>query len=423
MRDFRDAKTMAQTLRESLTVKAVTISHSESLELVSRMLGVADWNTLSAVLLADRRGSASPAAGPTGATASYPALPLRDFVPFPTTSFPLFVGREKTIQALDRAFERQREVVLAVQKRAGVDEPGFDDVYEVGVLARLLELQRLDDRTLKVLVQAHRRVTICRFIGETGAFQAEVADISEGPIPDAPFLIKQAVTRFESYAADRAIQLRQMWPPLDQIHDPGRVADIIASYLPLPIGDKQNLLATLDPVSRLEKVDALLNNIENASPLPPAVAEMIPEIRYSAELETTLHRAFACANQRRHEYATLEHLLLALIDDATASAAMRSCKVDLDVMRTKLVSYLDNELTRLVIAKGDDAKPTAAFQRVIQRAARVAQESNRPISTGIDILWAIFSETQSPAARLFGEQGVEPAALLSLPGFGKDRMR
>ena len=423
MRDFRDAKTMAQTLRESLATKALTISHSESLELVSRMLGVADWNTLSALLLADRRGPASPAAKPIAGTTTYPALPLRDLVPFPTTSFPLFVGREKTMQALDRAFERQREVVLAVQKRSGVDEPGFDDVYEVGVLARLLELQRLDDRTLKVLVQAHRRVTIRSFVGETGAFQAEITDISEGPIPDAPFLIKKAVAGFESYAADRAIDVRQMWPHLDQIRDPGRVADIIASYLPLPISDKQNLLSTLDPVDRLEKVDALLNNLKNAAQLPSAAAEPIRGIRHSAELETTLHRAFAGANPRRHEYATLEHLLLALIDDADASAAMRSCKADLDVMREKLVSYLDNELTRLVTAEGGDAKPTAAFQRVIQRAARASQQSDRLILTGIDILCAIFSETQSPAARLLGEQGVGPAALLSLPGFSKDRMR
>ncbi len=87
------------------------------------------------------------------------------------------------MQALDHAFARQREVVLAVQKHGGVDEPGFDDVYEVGVLARLLELERLDDGTLKVLTQAYRRVLICRFIGETGAFQAEVTDIYEGPIP------------------------------------------------------------------------------------------------------------------------------------------------------------------------------------------------------------------------------------------------
>ena len=258
MRDFRDAKTMAQTLRESLTTKAVTISHSESLELVSRMLGVSDWNTLSATLLADKRENGIAAAKYPAAAATYPAIPIRDLVPFPSMSFPLFVGRKKTIQSLDRAFERQREVVLAVQRESSVDEPGFDDIYDVGVLARLLELERMPDATLKVLTQVHRRVQIRRFVAEAGAFLAEITDISEGPIPDAPELIQKAVGRFESYMAARQIRVRQTWPPLEQIRDPGRVADVIAAHMVLPIRDRQNLLATLDPVARLQRVDALM---------------------------------------------------------------------------------------------------------------------------------------------------------------------
>jgi ATP-dependent Lon protease len=124
------------------------------------------------------------------------------------------------------------------------------------VLAGLLELEHLPDNTLKVLAQIYRRVMIRRFIGETGAYQAEIADISEGPIPDAPELIKRAADRFESYAAAR--KLSRTWPALDQIRDPGRVADVISAYLALPISDKQSLLATLDPVTRLERVDALM---------------------------------------------------------------------------------------------------------------------------------------------------------------------
>src|SRR6202047_3642144 len=139
MRDFRDAKTMAQPLREALTTKAVNISHSESLELVSKMLGVSDWNTLSALLQADRRDTEAPVAQRQIAVRSYPAVPLRDLVPFPTATYPLFVGREKTIHALNQAFERQREVVLAIQRESAVDEPKFEDLYEIGVLAQLLE--------------------------------------------------------------------------------------------------------------------------------------------------------------------------------------------------------------------------------------------------------------------------------------------
>jgi ATP-dependent Lon protease len=389
MRDFRDAKTMAQTLRESLTGKAVTISHSESLELVSKMLGVADWNTLSALLQVDRRDTVA-VAGRSAAVASYPAIPLRDIVPFPTMTYPLFVGREKTMLALKEAFERQREVVLAVQRNSAVDEPRFEDLYEIGVLAQLIEIERLSDGTLKVLAQVRRRVAIRRFVGETGAFQAEVADISEGPIPEAPELIRNAVKRFESYAAAREIPIPQIWPPLDQTRDPGRVADVISAYVVLPIGDKQSLLATLDPVVRLKRVDALM---DASVPLSPT-------------LEATVRRALDHARQRNHRYATLEHLLLALVDDADASAAMRDCKADLGALKAGLIGYLDNELKDLVTEKGGAARPTAAFERVAQRAASHAQGLGLAAVTGANTLLALFPETRSPAARLLGEQGV-----------------
>jgi ATP-dependent Clp protease ATP-binding subunit ClpA len=161
----------------------------------------------------------------------------------------------------------------------------------------------------------------------------------------------------------------------------------------------------------------MLNDLKNAASPPPA--EAAPKPRYSAEPETTLHRAFDYANQRKHEYATLEHLLLALIDDAHASAVMRACNGDPGVLREKLASYLDNELNRLVVDKGGNARPTAAFQRVTQHAARLAQELERPVVTGADALLAIFPETESRAARLLGEQGVsrERAATLSLTLF------
>jgi ATP-dependent Lon protease len=389
MRDFRDAKTMAQTLRESLTGKAVNISHSESLELVSKMLGVADWNTLSALLQVDRRDTGV-AAGRSTAVASYPAIPLRDLVPFPTMTYPLFVGREKTMLALKEAFERQREVVLAVQRNAAVDEPRFEDLYEIGLLAQLIEIERLSDGTLKVLAQVRRRVAIRRFVGETGAFQAEVADISEGPIPEAPELIRNAVKRFESYAAAREITIPQIWPPLDQTRDPGRVADVISAYMVLAIGDKQGLLATLDPVVRLKRVDALM---DVSAPLSPT-------------LEATWRRTLDHARQRNHQYATLEHLLLALVDDADASAVMRDCKADLGALKAGLIGYLDNELKDIVTEKGGAARPTAAFERVAQRAASHAQGLGLAAVTGANTLLALFPETRSPAARLLGEQGV-----------------
>src|SRR4051794_38047252 len=125
---------------------------------------------------------------------------------------------------------------------------------------------------------------------------------------------------------------------------------------------------------------------------------------FSQSLEQSLHRALAIANERHHQYATLEHLLLSLIDDSDAAAVMRACSVDLDKLRTSLVNYLETEFENLVTDGVDDAKPTAGFQRVIQRAVIHVQSSGREEVTGANVLIAIFAERESHAAYFLQEQ-------------------
>ena len=259
MRDFRDAKAMAQTLRQSLTSKSVSISHSESLELVSKMLGAADWNTLSALIQAGRReGTAAPAERPQR-PGCYPAIPMRDLVPFPHAAYPIFAGRQKTMRAIDLAFDSSgREAVIAVQKESAMDEPTTDHLHEIGVLARLMQVVHLGDGTVKALIEVQRRVTIRRFLSEGDGYIAEIEDVSEGPVPEAPDLIRQAIGHFRDYVGAREIKVPRGWASLESTRDPGRIADIICTYLLAPLQDKQALLATLDPVARLQKVDALL---------------------------------------------------------------------------------------------------------------------------------------------------------------------
>ncbi len=124
----------------------------------------------------------------------------------------------------------------------------------------------------------------------------------------------------------------------------------------------------------------------------------------SRNLEQSLHRALAQANQRRHEYATLEHLLLALTEDQDAAAVLRACGVDLDRLRRDIINYLDNELAGLVSNRAGDAKPTAGFQRVLQRAAIHVQSSGREEVTGANVLVAMFSERESHAVYFLQEQ-------------------
>ncbi len=125
---------------------------------------------------------------------------------------------------------------------------------------------------------------------------------------------------------------------------------------------------------------------------------------FSQSLEQSLHRALAIANERHHQYATLEHLLLSLIDDSDAAAVMRACSVDLDKLRGSLVNYLETEFENLVAEGTDDAKPTAGFQRVVQRAVIHVQSSGREEVTGANVLIAIFAERESHAAYFLQEQ-------------------
>ncbi|PDT92245.1 ATP-dependent protease [Bradyrhizobium sp. Y36] len=390
MRDFRDAKAMAQTLRESLTTKAVTISHSESLELVSRMFGVADWNTLSAMLQNGRREASAPIVRLKSSTAVYPAVPLRDFVPFPGASFPLFVGRENTVLALNHAFEGPREIVCAIQRDAAVDEPQFADVYEVGLLAQLVELERLSDGSIRVLTRGARRVGLRSFAATSGGYRSEAFELPESESADAPDLVRRTIRLFEDYAAAHGLLMPDVWLLLDQMRDNGQIADTMATRMKLSVKDKYELLAILDPVTRLQKIDALLD--VSSRPSAPA---------YIA----TRRRALDLADRRQHQFATLEHLLLALTEDGDAAPLLQACNADLGALRQSLTDYLDKELARIVVETGT-AAPTPAFQRVDRRAAMHAQQIGNPAVTGADALVALFPETRSPAVRFLAEQDI-----------------
>src|SRR6266478_6211934 len=126
----------------------------------------------------------------------------------------------------------------------------------------------------------------------------------------------------------------------------------------------------------------------------------------SRSLEQALHRAIRLASERHQEYATLEHLLLALVDDADAAQVMRACNVDLDALRGGLTKYVDEDLATLTIEDGEDAKPTTGFQRVVQRAVLHVQNSGRDEVTGANVLVALFTERESHAVYFLQEQNM-----------------
>ena len=126
----------------------------------------------------------------------------------------------------------------------------------------------------------------------------------------------------------------------------------------------------------------------------------------SRSLEQALHRAIKLASDRHHEYATLEHLLLALIDDTDAGQVMKACNVDMDALRKAVQKYVDEELITLVIEDGEEAKPTTGFQRVVQRAVLHVQNSGRDEVTGANVLVALFTERESHAVYFLQEQNM-----------------
>ncbi|MDO9222590.1 MAG: LON peptidase substrate-binding domain-containing protein, partial [Caulobacter sp.] len=189
-----------------------------------------------------------------------PVLPLRDIVVFPHMVVPLFVGRDKSVRALEEVMRGDKQILLATQKNSADDDPATDDIYDVGVVATVLQLLKLPDGTVKVLVEGKARAAVIKFTGREDYYEAETAAIEEdgGEEHEAEALSRAVAEQFENY-----VKLNKKIPPealasIPQIVEPGKLADSIAAHLSVKIGDKQQLLEIFNVVKRLEKVFALM---------------------------------------------------------------------------------------------------------------------------------------------------------------------
>jgi ATP-dependent Lon protease len=188
--------------------------------------------------------------------ALYPVLPLRDIVVFPHMIVPLFVGREKSVRALEDVMKDDKQIMLVTQKNAAQDDPGTADIYSVGTIGTVLQLLKLPDGTVKVLVEGARRARITRFAENEAFFQAYADAVAEKPgePQETAALARTVVSQFEQY-----IKLNKKIPPevlvsINQIDDSAKLADTVASHLNLKIPEKQELLETEALSERLEKV-------------------------------------------------------------------------------------------------------------------------------------------------------------------------
>jgi ATP-dependent Lon protease len=191
-----------------------------------------------------------------------PVLPLRDVVVYPHMVIPLFVGREKSIQALEAAMENDKQILLVAQKSAADDDPSVEDLYRIGTISSILQLLKLPDGTVKVLVEGNRRARIVTFMGEEEYFTAQIKQYEEATIDEreAEVLVRSLTNQFDQY-----VKLNKKIPPeiltsLSSIEDPNRLVDTIAAHMSLKMEEKQNILELTDLQERLEHLMAMMES-------------------------------------------------------------------------------------------------------------------------------------------------------------------
>ncbi len=192
----------------------------------------------------------------------YPVLPLRDIVVFPHMIVPLFVGRDKSVRALEDVMQDNKQVLLLAQKNAAEDDPSVDDIYNVGTVATVLQLLKLPDGTVKVLVEGGQRARVTGYVENDKFFEAQASllDDPESDDQELEALSRSVVTQFDHY-----IKLNKKIPPealvsINQIDAPDKLADTIASHLALKISEKQELLETETVAERLERVYSFMES-------------------------------------------------------------------------------------------------------------------------------------------------------------------
>jgi len=191
-----------------------------------------------------------------------PVLPLRDVVVYPHMVIPLFVGREKSIRALEAAMEANKQIFLGAQRSAALDDPREKDIYTIGTLSTILQLLKLPDGTIKVLVEGSERAKILRFVEGQPYFRAEIAVLGAEQVGEreAEVLSRSVVSQFDQY-----VKLNSKVPPeilssLSSIEDPGRLADTIAAHMALKIEERQQILELINVRERLERLMGILES-------------------------------------------------------------------------------------------------------------------------------------------------------------------
>nr|WP_319948409.1 endopeptidase La [uncultured Shimia sp.] len=280
---------------------------------------------------------------------SYPVLPLRDIVVFPHMIVPLFVGREKSVHALEEVMQDDKQILLSSQIDPAEDDPDADGIYRVGVLANVLQLLKLPDGTVKVLVEGVSRVRISEFLENDTFFEATAEYISEMPGDAATIeaLLRTVGDEFERYAKVKKNIPEEALTAVSDAGEPARLADLVAGHLGIEVEQKQELLETLSVSERLEKVYGLMQGemsvLQVEKKIKTRVKSQMEKTQreyYLNEQMKAIQNELGDGEEGQNEVAELE----SKIEDTKLSKEARE-KADAEIKKLKNMSPMSAEAT------------------------------------------------------------------------------
>ncbi|MEO0780577.1 MAG: LON peptidase substrate-binding domain-containing protein, partial [Pseudomonadota bacterium] len=280
---------------------------------------------------------------------SYPVLPLRDIVVFPHMIVPLFVGRDKSVRALEEVMQDDKQILLSSQIDPGEDDPSNDSIYRTGVLANVLQLLKLPDGTVKVLVEGVSRVKIIEYFENADFFEARAEYLSEMPGDAATIeaLLRTVTDEFARYAKVKKNIPEEALAAVSESDDPAKLADLVSGHLGIEVAQKQELLETLSVSERLEKVYGLMQGemsvLQVEKKIKTRVKSQMERTQreyYLNEQMKAIQKELGDGEEGEGEVAELEQK----IDETKLSKEARE-KADAELKKLKNMSPMSAEAT------------------------------------------------------------------------------
>ena len=280
---------------------------------------------------------------------SYPVLPLRDIVVFPHMIVPLFVGREKSVRALEEVMADDKQILLAAQRDPSEDDPQIDGIFDAGVIANVLQLLKLPDGTVKVLVEGQARVSVTEYLENDSFFEARAEYLAEMPGDAATIeaLVRTVAQEFERYAKVKKNVPEEALASVMEAEDPAKLADLVSGHLGIEVQQKQELLETLSISERLEKVYGLMQGEMSVLQVEKKIKtrvktqmERTQREYYLNEQMKAIQKELGDGEDGQNEVAELEGRVLA----AKLSKEARE-KADAEIKKLKNMSPMSAEAT------------------------------------------------------------------------------